>query len=455
MSYSNMNEYTKFVHTDEYSEQLKNYTANASGVKVRNPEDKDFKDIWSDGIKMNWDLVPVEKQKPHIGWRQSINDDGSYLKTHKLASYQYSPENNGSSFGKTKPNVWIENKNAMDQSTNAVLSQPIASGKTYASDAIRDVVNGISAKDWMKALKQQSTSSGLKMSSTAVGCLAIAMKQDGDISSVVSKLKDIETTLASDKIENQIITAACYAIPNGLDYFLSTSQKKIDSNPEKTGSSKDNKTTTPTLNRSNINSWKWTEFAPLLSKLNVTGLDLVPKICYSYSALNKYAGLSRFDTDAWGFVFTEEQIESGALYYSSGFGQRPGPNGSFHHGIDLPCPMGTEVHCVDDGVVHMTQYESNAGQITYIDHGNNKQSRYMHTSQILVSEGQTVSRGDVIALSGIYRDAPHLHVELITDGSWNGNIDPAGAEGWPLFQTIEDGKAGESFGAGQHNLNEY
>jgi hypothetical protein len=80
MSYSNMHEYAKFVHTGKYSEQLTDYQTGASSVTIRNPEDakSDFDTLYKDkGIKMNWKLVPVEEQKPHIGWRQSINDDGS------------------------------------------------------------------------------------------------------------------------------------------------------------------------------------------------------------------------------------------------------------------------------------------------------------------------------------------------------------------------------------------
>ena len=289
MSYSNMQEYTKFVHTDQYSEQLKDYTAGASGIKTRNSADKDFKDTWSQGIKMDWKLVPVEKQKPHIGWRQSINDDGSSLKSHKLSSYQYSPENNGTAFGKssTKVNVWVENKNAMDSNFDSTISQAIASGKTYASDAIQDTVNGMSAKGWMKSVKQQCSSSSVKLMSVALGCLAIADNKGGDINSVVSTIAQIESSLSADNIDNQIITATCYAIPDGLQYFLSTGSKciyKTDNKNDNTSSS-----TNTTLNKTNINSWKWTEFAPYLAKMNVSGLDMTPKICYTYEALNKYA----------------------------------------------------------------------------------------------------------------------------------------------------------------------
>ena len=465
MSYSNMNEYTKFVHTDQYSEQLRNYTANASGIKTRNSNDKDFKDTWSQGIKMDWKLVPVEKQKPHIGWRQSINDDGSSLKNHKLASYQYSAENNGSAFGKSsKPNVWVENKNAMDSNSDSTISQPIASGKSYSSGAIQDTVNGMSAKDWMKSVKQQCSSSGIKMMPIAVGCLAIAMSQDGNIAGVVSKISQIESALSSDNIDNQIITATCFAIPDGTEYFLSTGSKRIDST-DKNSSSKDNdknnkKTnntaSSSTLNRANINSWKWVEFAPYLAKMNVSGLDLTPKICYAYSDLSKYAGISKFDTDAWGFPFTEDQIDAGLITYTSGFGYRAF-SGRNHEGIDLCCDMNTPCYAVASGTVHLTYNVEGVGNILWVFTDDGRGYRFLHLASFAVNTGDHVERGDCIAYSGDGDGhyAPHLHVELCSGENEGGDIDPAGDQGWSLFQTIENGKAGDSFGAGEHNLTEY
>mgnify|MGYP005958779143 CR=1 FL=1 len=428
MSYSNMNEYTKFVHTDEYTDQLKDYTTGSSNVKTRNPEDKDFKDYWSQGIKMDWQLVPVEKQKPHIGWRQSINDDGSYLKTHKLASYQYSADNNGSAFTKSaQNNVWIENKNAMDSSSDSTISQPIASGKSYSSDAIQDSINGMSAKDWVKAVKQQCASSSIKMSATAVGCLAIATGQDGNIAGVVSKIQSIESALSADNIDNQIITATCYALPDGTDYFLSTGSKKIDGtksdtkdNTKKDDKSKDN-TQTTTLDRANINKWKWIEFAPYLAKMNVSGLDLTPKICYTYSALNKYAGISSWDGPEYGFPFDDNTLDSiNGAAFTGAFGETEGHAG-VHAGVDLATgDTPVDIHAIADGTVTSDRdsgWGADWGTIC-IQHSDGTFAHYMHTYSCCVSTGQTVSKGDIIGQTGGQGPtgpttyAIHLHLEF-------------------------------------------
>lgn len=307
MSYSNMQEYTKFVKTDQYTEALDDYETGASNVKTRNPKDQDFEKVWSQGVKMDWKLVPVEEQKPHIGWRQSINDDGSYLKSHKLSSYQYSAENMGSAFGKTgAQSIWKINKDAMDANQDSELQQPISAGKSYVSGAIQDTINGMKAKDWIKSVKEQCSSAGIKLSPTALGVMAIAENNSSQISTVISKVQQIEAALSADNIDNQIITVTCYAIPDGTQYFLSTSPKAIDklstNKPDNKDDSKDdgkkddNKKETdkpteskPALDRKNINSWKWVEFAKYLAKLTTDGLEMCPKVCYTYDELNKYA----------------------------------------------------------------------------------------------------------------------------------------------------------------------
>lgn len=54
----------------------------------------------------------------------------------------------------------------------------------------------------------------------------------------------------------------------------------------------------------------------------------------------------------------------------------------------------------DGGRVVRAEYNWSAGNWLWIDHGNGLYSIYMHCSQFLVSIGQTVNRGDTIALMG-------------------------------------------------------
>lgn len=289
MSYSNMKDYNKFIQPDQYSAKLDNGSASATSVSQRNATEKDFKDIWSKGIKMDWGLIPVEDQKPHIGWRQSINDDGSSLRKNKLASYQYN--NLGSTLGSIKKNVWITNKESMDNSKEPTLSMYIASGKAKQGN-IQENINGVSAKDFYKSIKSTVKTYGLKMNPMAISI--ISMETNTDPNYVVSSILAIETALHNSGIDNEIITAACYAIDStgtkGVDYFIGNgSIPRLDKvatqdNGESTGS------TSNGLNWNSVNTWKWIEFAPVLIKEAITtNLDLTPKICYEYEEFSKKA----------------------------------------------------------------------------------------------------------------------------------------------------------------------
>jgi len=90
---------------------------------------------------------------------------------------------------------------------------------------------------------------------------------------------------------------------------------------------------------------------------------------------------------------------------SSSFGWRIHPVDKiqkFHNGIDIDVPIGTDVIATADGTVSYVGTNPNeaAGLWIKIDHGNGISSVYMHLSQIKVQNGQVVSQGQVIGLSG-------------------------------------------------------
>lgn len=90
--------------------------------------------------------------------------------------------------------------------------------------------------------------------------------------------------------------------------------------------------------------------------------------------------------------------------------------GRLHGGIDLAVPEGTAVHAADNGKVILADDSDACGYGNYIilDHQNGQKTVYAHNSELLVSEGDIVDKGDTIALSGNTGNStgPHMHFEV-------------------------------------------
>ena len=108
-------------------------------------------------------------------------------------------------------------------------------------------------------------------------------------------------------------------------------------------------------------------------------------------------------------------------YISSGFGQRVDPftgNAEFHEGIDFAAPEGTRIRAVAAGIVTWAGPRGGYGNMVQIDHGNGYATRYGHSYKVLVHVGETVQRGDVLALVGDTgrSTGPHVHFEVLKNG---------------------------------------
>lgn len=105
------------------------------------------------------------------------------------------------------------------------------------------------------------------------------------------------------------------------------------------------------------------------------------------------------------------------------------PSGGYHAGRDIACPIGTPVYAAASGtVIHINDQADTYGNHIMIAHGNEVYTLYAHCSELLVSVGDTVTQGQLIALSGNTGNTtgPHLHFEVRVDGSQYqvNNVDP-------------------------------
>ncbi len=107
---------------------------------------------------------------------------------------------------------------------------------------------------------------------------------------------------------------------------------------------------------------------------------------------------------------------------TSGFGWRVHPitgEQKLHKGIDIGAAMGAPILAASDGVVTEAGWtDGGYGNIVELKHPDGTLTLYAHTSRVLVSKGDTVKRGDVIAEVGSTgrSTGPHLHFEVQPDG---------------------------------------
>lgn len=109
---------------------------------------------------------------------------------------------------------------------------------------------------------------------------------------------------------------------------------------------------------------------------------------------------TRYPLDAKGFV--TRGVGDGQEY------------GATHPGLDIAVPEGTEVRAAGGGLVVEVSETPEYGKMVRLAHPQGYETRYGHLSQIRVRQGDRLSAGTVLGLSGNTgrSTAPHLHFEV-------------------------------------------
>ncbi len=90
-----------------------------------------------------------------------------------------------------------------------------------------------------------------------------------------------------------------------------------------------------------------------------------------------------------------------------------------HTGVDIGAPMSAKIVAAASGKVVVAGWSSRGyGNYVVIQHDGAFSTLYAHMSKILVTKGQTVSKGDTIGKVGStgYSTGPHLHFEVLVNG---------------------------------------
>ncbi len=112
---------------------------------------------------------------------------------------------------------------------------------------------------------------------------------------------------------------------------------------------------------------------------------------------------------------------------SSYFGEirKTGSESIRHLGVDFGAPLGKYVYVINSGVVSRAYEDKVYGKSVIIDHGAGIYSLYLHLNKVFVSQGQSLSKGNILGTVGKtgYATSPHLHFSVKVRGV---SVDPIG-----------------------------
>jgi len=89
-----------------------------------------------------------------------------------------------------------------------------------------------------------------------------------------------------------------------------------------------------------------------------------------------------------------------------------------HKGLDFAAKYGTPVYATGDGKVAMAYFSDTYGNVIYVDHGHDYETRYAHLSGFAIKPGEKIKRGQVIGYVGSTgtSKSSHLHYEVLFKG---------------------------------------
>ena len=148
----------------------------------------------------------------------------------------------------------------------------------------------------------------------------------------------------------------------------------------------------------------------------VSKLYEAPKVTYVASSVysGNVSGTSNAKVD---IGITLIRPVSGVI--TSRFGSFESIRSFGHRGLDIAAATGTPIKAAASGTVTVAGWNNSYGYMVKISHGNGVETVYGHCSKLLVSKGQTVTQGQVIAKVGSTGDStgPHLHLEVRVNGT--------------------------------------
>lgn len=161
-----------------------------------------------------------------------------------------------------------------------------------------------------------------------------------------------------------------------------------------------------------------------------------PQVSFIQTSALELAKFYSLASGDWGSVGEAGlPLPSGSYIITSPFGWRV-LNGrrEKHKGLDMAAAEGTPIYAVKDGICTVSGHDPSYGNCVSIDHGDGLMTRYAHMSLVVVTDGQSVTAGEVIGFVGATGNATgnHLHFEVRIN---NNPVDPLSTELGPAIQS--------------------
>ncbi|MFO7689336.1 MAG: M23 family metallopeptidase [Cryobacterium sp.] len=166
--------------------------------------------------------------------------------------------------------------------------------------------------------------------------------------------------------------------------------------------------------------------APEAQTLSVTSTAAVPLLRdgFTVTAVPTPASYTDIASDGvWASLTANQLSDAGwALPVLGRISSPHGPRlnrpvagvGAFHHGTDIAAQCGRPVFAANAGTVETARYQGSYGNWVLLDHGDGVKTGYAHNSRLLVTAGQTVAAGEIVALVGTTGASSGCHVHFET-----------------------------------------
>lgn len=230
--------------------------------------------------------------------------------------------------------------------------------------------------------------------------------------------RDINTN--EDEIYNQVVTSGktyykMYAILEGDEEKMYVSDFKqaedvVNQLKEKNSSNKES------ISISEKYEAECKEFSSVEDCVNSLYKEAKPVKVASIKSSNNTTSRSAQNSSSKSVNIGINFITPAPGTITSRFGVRSRDN---HKGIDIGAPKGTPIKAAASGtVVHSGNKNDGYGNYIILSHGNGVQTYYAHCSELLVSKGEEVMQGQVIAKVGStgISTGNHLHFEIRLNG---------------------------------------